>query len=162
MEMENGNGYPTCCPGDLVLSANKEPHLAVVVVVVIVAVMQGWVRGCEGAQGTPAELKQTDRVRQTLKQTENLKFSSSPTLMWSTLVHVSVLRIMDAFIDISPRGARLQDSRRRRLWTWGIPINMQVGRQEGSSKAARNIRESARTPCGFGWVKRRTCVGEIV
>jgi len=40
MEMENGNGYPTCCPGDLVLSANKEPHLAVVVVVVIVLVPQ--------------------------------------------------------------------------------------------------------------------------
>lgn len=62
--MENGNGYPTCCPGDLVLSANKEPHLAVVVVVVIVAVMQGWVRGCEGAQGTPGGTE-TDRQSQT-------------------------------------------------------------------------------------------------
>jgi len=93
--------------------------------------------------------------KQTLKQTENLKFSSSPTLMWSTLVHVSILRIMDALIDISPWGAV---GRRRRVrggsgCGGGGLMNMQVGRQEGSSKPARNIRESARTPFGFGWVK---------
>jgi len=111
--MGNGNGYPTCCPGDLVLSANKGPHMAVLLLLL-------WCTGggVAGEDGTGREhgVNRRNRNRQigkqTLKQTENLKFSSSPTLMWSTLVHVSILRIMDALIDISPWGAV-----GRRRWT---------------------------------------------
>jgi len=97
--------------------------------------------GRKGAWGEPTEQKQTDR------QTD-IEANGKPKIFKQPHINVE---------HISARKYIKDNGCTHRYFAMGssrtAAMNMQVGRQEGSSKPARNIRESARTPFGFGWVK---------